>query len=243
MTCTYSTGVGAGPGAGPESTESTASRRSTADAYDGASSSASPPKRRHIEAEASTGLSISADMQQLHQQQQQQQQQQHFTHHSHGHSGSIHSLNSNASPISPVSQPKVEADGRARLKLGSMPSVATSSSSSAPRAWSGRNKDVIIELETSFLQNNGPAQGPASGHRSTPLNRGSSQPSSSGMPAGDRTRDSSTSGPDEEAVMFHTSRMLKDPRGRLRKLNLFAFFVFRFSFFVFRFPFFVFRFS
>ncbi|CAK7230154.1 hypothetical protein SCUCBS95973_007476 [Sporothrix curviconia] len=201
VTCTYSTSSGASAGTRPGSTASASSRPSTDDAYDESSSSASPPKRRHV----GTSTSKPAEMQQLHhQQKQKQKQKQHANHHNHNYSGSINSMNSNASSSSPPSQPKVEMDAKARLKLGSMPSGALSSSAS--RQWSGHKNEVAIELEASYMQ--------STGHQSAPTSHDSARPSS-GAAVGDHTCASSTSGPDEEAVMFHTSRMLKDQKGRL----------------------------
>ncbi|CAK7237030.1 hypothetical protein SEUCBS140593_009820 [Sporothrix eucalyptigena] len=204
VTCTYSTGVGSGPGTGPESASSATSRPSTDDMYDGASSSASPPKRRHIE----TPSSSSSDVHMMHHHQQV------FSHHNTTNSiNSISSITSAGSSSAPLSQPKVEIDAKARLKLRSMPSVPAPLSS-ASRPWSGRKKEVSIELETSFLHNAGQAQGPTTGQQPTTTVQDSTR-SSSGAAIGDHTRASSTSGHEEEAVMFHTSRMLKDQNGRL----------------------------
>ncbi|KAL1897713.1 hypothetical protein Sste5346_004021 [Sporothrix stenoceras] len=192
VTCTYATGVGPGPGTGPGTGSSMSSRPSTDDAYDGsaASSSASPPKRRHIETSSSSASTT--DMNLL---------QHHHHHHRlsnyHTHSDSIAS---SISSVSSLSQPKIEVDAKARLKLKSAPHLSSSS-----RSWGGgRKKEVAIELETSFLQNHGqPVSAQDSGR----------PPTDGGLE--EHTRASSTSGHEEEAILLQTTRMLQDQKGRL----------------------------
>lgn len=177
------------------------SRPSTDDAYDdsAASSSASPPKRRHIE----TSSAAPTDMHPLH----------HHHHRLNYHSHN-NSIASNISSVPSASQPKVEVDAKARLKLKSAPH-----SLSSARSWGGRKKEVAIELETSFLQNHGQNN-----------NQHFASAQESGRPSTDvgleeQTRASSTSGHEEEAILLQTTRMLQDQKGRLREFPPFSSFV------------------
>ncbi|CAK7262501.1 hypothetical protein SEPCBS57363_000090 [Sporothrix epigloea] len=204
VSCTYSPGVVVGPGTGSGGFGASTSRRhSSNDALDEAYSSASPPKRRHIE----TSTSMSPDMQRLHEQQR-------INYHSHSNSAgsNFNSTHRNAASSSPQSQPKAEVDPKSRFKLGPMAPVVPPSA--APRTWSSRKKAMSIELEPTFLQTAVPLQAPGSSHNFTPTTLDSAR-LSTGVIAEPRTRASSVSGPDEEAVMFHTSRMLQDQKGRL----------------------------
>ncbi|ERT00799.1 hypothetical protein HMPREF1624_02032 [Sporothrix schenckii ATCC 58251] len=167
------------------------SRPSTDDAYDGsaASSSASPPKRRHIEAPSS----VSTGTHSLRQHQNRQ-------HHRLDYHSNNNRTGNTIPPASSMTQTNVEVEAKARLKLKTVPHP-----SSASRSWGGgRKQKVAIELETSFLQNHG-LLGPVQESR---------RPSADGG-LEEHTRASSSSGHEEEAILLQTTRMLQDQKGRL----------------------------